>query len=86
MYRLMMLSMFLALLAMPLLAPGESPAESGVAAFDPELADIEEARALVATDPVIIKGEMAAEYHAYYGSAALPLLRDIYARIAKQQL
>jgi uncharacterized protein YciI len=50
------------------------------------VADIDEARALVATDPVIIKGEMAAEYHAYYGSAALPLLRDIHARIARQQL
>ena len=158
MYRLMMLSMFLALLAMPLLAPGEPSAESGGTAFDLELAeslgadqygmrsyvlvilttgpnkvpdgpertkmfrghfanmnrlaeagklvlagpldgvqgrrglfimavaDIEEARALVATDPVIIKGEMAAEYHAYYGSAALPLLRDIHARIARQQL
>jgi uncharacterized protein YciI len=49
------------------------------------VADIDEARALVATDPVIIKGEMAAEYHAYYGSAALPLLRDIHARIARQQ-
>jgi uncharacterized protein YciI len=50
------------------------------------VADIDEAKALVATDPVIIKGEMAAEYHAYYGSAALPLLRDIHARIARQQL
>ena len=50
------------------------------------VADIDEARALVATDPVIIKGEMVAEYHAYYGSAALPLLRDIHARIARQQL
>jgi len=50
------------------------------------VADIDEARALVASDPVIIKGEMAAEYHAWYGSAALPLLRDIHASIARQQL
>ena len=40
------------------------------------VADIAEAQALVATDPVIIKGEMVAEYHAYYGSAALMLVRD----------
>lgn len=33
--------------------------------------DIEEARKLVATDPVIIKGEMVAEFHKWYGSAAL---------------
>ncbi|MFZ6801124.1 YciI family protein [Undibacterium sp. Di24W] len=33
--------------------------------------DIEEAKQLTATDPVIIKGEMIAEYHKWYGSAAL---------------
>ena len=33
--------------------------------------DIEEARQLTASDPVIIKGEMIAEYHKWYGSAAL---------------
>jgi hypothetical protein len=38
--------------------------------------DIDEAKAYVATDPVIIKGEMVAEYHKYYGSAALMLVRD----------
>ena len=42
--------------------------------------DIAEAQALVATDPVIIKGEMVAEYHAYYGSAALMLVRDAHER------
>ena len=49
------------------------------------VADIAEAQALVATDPVIIKGEMIAEYHAYYGSAALMLVRDAHERIAKQR-
>jgi uncharacterized protein YciI len=33
--------------------------------------DIEEAKQLTATDPVIIKGEMIAEYHKWYGSAAV---------------
>ena len=47
--------------------------------------DIAEAKALVATDPVIIKGEMVAEYHAYYGSAALMLVRDAHDRIAKKR-
>jgi uncharacterized protein YciI len=47
--------------------------------------DIAEAQALVATDPVIIKGEMVAEYHAYYGSAALMLVRDAHDRISKKR-
>lgn len=33
--------------------------------------DIEDAKQLTATDPVIIKGEMVAEYHKWYGSAAM---------------
>ena len=49
------------------------------------VSDIAEARALVATDPVIIKGEMVAEYHAYYGSAALMLVRDAHDRITKKR-
>ena len=36
--------------------------------------DIEAAKALTATDPVIIKGEMVAEYHRWYGSAATMLV------------
>lgn len=49
------------------------------------VADIAEAQALVATDPVIIKGEMVAEYHAYYGSAALMLVRDAHERISMKR-
>ncbi|MEO8310444.1 MAG: YciI family protein [Caldimonas sp.] len=49
------------------------------------VSDIAEAQKLVATDPVIAKGEMVAEYHAYYGSAALMLVRDAHQRIAKQR-
>jgi uncharacterized protein YciI len=48
------------------------------------VADIEEAKALVATDPVIIKGEMVAEYHPYYGSAALMVVNDVHKKIAKK--
>jgi uncharacterized protein YciI len=49
------------------------------------VADIDEARKHVATDPVIVKGEMVAEYHVHYGSAALMLVRDAHARIAQQR-
>lgn len=38
--------------------------------------DIEAAKALVATDPVIIHGEMVAEYHPWYGSAATMLIPE----------
>ena len=46
--------------------------------------DIEEARQLVATDPVISSGEMIAEYHKYYGSAALMLVNDAHKTVAKK--
>lgn len=45
--------------------------------------DIDTAKAWVATDPVIIKGEMVAEYHTLYGSAALMAVTDIHHRITK---
>jgi uncharacterized protein YciI len=48
------------------------------------VSDLEEAKALAATDPVIIKGEMVAEYHKYYGSAALMLVKDAHRRVAKK--
>jgi len=49
-------------------------------------ADIDEAKRLVATDPVIEKGEMVAEYHVYYGSAALMTIRDLHGKIAKKDI
>jgi uncharacterized protein YciI len=49
------------------------------------VADIDEARKLTATDPVIVKGEMVAEYHKYYGSAALMLVRDAHDRVAQKR-
>jgi len=46
--------------------------------------DIDAARSYVATDPVIINGEMVAEYHKFYGSAALMTVNEVHARIAKK--
>ena len=43
--------------------------------------DIEEAKALVASDPVIIQGEMVAEYHPWYGSAANMLVSQWHDRL-----
>ena len=48
------------------------------------VADVEEAKRLVATDPVIIKGEMVAEYHKFYGSAALMLVPGAHEKVAKK--
>jgi uncharacterized protein YciI len=47
--------------------------------------EIEEAKRLVATDPVITKGEMVAEYHKHYGSAALMTVRDTHEKLAKKK-
>lgn len=46
--------------------------------------DIEEAKALVATDPVIANGEMVAEYHTWYGSAATMLVGGLHETLAKK--
>jgi len=46
--------------------------------------DIEEARALVATDPVIVNGEMVAEYHKFFASAGLMAVNGIHAKLQKQ--
>ena len=49
-----------------------------------DVTEVEEARQLVATDPVVQKGEMVAEYHEYYGSAALKLLAETHGKLAKK--
>jgi hypothetical protein len=46
--------------------------------------EIEEAKRLTATDPVIVKGEMVAEYHKLYASAALMLVNDAHTRVTKK--
>lgn len=43
--------------------------------------DLDEARALVATDPVVAQGEMVPELHRYYGSAALMLINELHAQL-----
>lgn len=47
--------------------------------------DIDEAKKLTETDPVLVKGEMIAEYHRYYGSAALMLIPETHERLAKKR-
>jgi uncharacterized protein YciI len=46
--------------------------------------DIEEAKKFVATDPVIVNGEMVGEFHKLYGSAALMAVNDIHSKIEKK--
>jgi uncharacterized protein YciI len=46
--------------------------------------DIDEAKKMVATDPVIVNGEMVAEYHKLYGSAGLMMVNEIHGRIEKK--
>jgi uncharacterized protein YciI len=48
------------------------------------VSDIEEAKQLTATDPVVSSGEMVAEFHKYYGSAALMLVNDAHKKVAKK--
>jgi len=50
------------------------------------VSDIEEAKKLVATDPVIMKGEMMAEYHKWYGSAGVMEVNSIHRKVAKKNL
>lgn len=46
--------------------------------------DIAQARTYVATDPVIVNGEMVAEYHKFYGSAGLMMVNEIHNKIQKK--
>ena len=48
--------------------------------------DIEEAKKLVATDPVVMKGEMVPEFHKYYGTGALVLLNDLHEKVANKRM
>lgn len=42
---------------------------------------VDEAKALTETDPVIVNGEMVAEYHPWYGSAALMATAELHERL-----
>jgi len=46
--------------------------------------DIEQAKAYVETDPVIINGEMVAEYHKFFSSAGLMMVNDVHNKIIKK--
>lgn len=48
------------------------------------VSDLEEAKRLTLTDPVVRSGEMVAEYHKYYGSAALMRVNEDHSRVAKK--
>lgn len=45
---------------------------------------IDEAKKHIAADPVIVNGEMIAEYHEHYGSAAMMLLNELHKKISKK--
>lgn len=46
--------------------------------------DIELAKSYVATDPVIVNGEMVADYHKFYGSAGLMMVTEVHNKIRKK--
>jgi len=46
--------------------------------------NIDEAKTYVATDPVIVNGEMVAEYHKFYSSAALMMVNEVHNKIQKK--
>lgn len=67
------------LLAGPFLDDGEL---RGIYLFD--VATVEEARELTATDPAIRAGRLQMELHPWYGSAALRQVNEIHSRIASE--
>ena len=48
--------------------------------------EIEEARKLVASDPVVMKGEMVPEFHKFYGAATLMLVNEAYPKVTKKPM
>lgn len=46
---------------------------------------VDEARELTATDPVIIRGEMIAEFHPWYGSAAVMEIPKIHPKLVEKK-
>ncbi|MGI4720951.1 MAG: YciI family protein [Janthinobacterium lividum] len=48
--------------------------------------DIDEAKTWVAADPVIQSGEMVAEYHKFFASAALMIVNEFHGRIEKKKM
>lgn len=60
----------------------ESDAMSGLFLFAVDT--IDEARELTASDPAISAGRLVAEYHSWYGSAALMKVNDIHRELARE--
>ncbi|HAD14615.1 MAG TPA: hypothetical protein DCF33_19490, partial [Saprospirales bacterium] len=50
------------------------------------VATIEEASALTATDPAIQAGRLTMELHPWYGSASLPLILPLHKKLEKQNV
>lgn len=46
--------------------------------------DIAQAKSYVETDPVIINGEMVAEYHKFFSSAGLMMINEVHNKIQKK--
>lgn len=68
----------------PFMAQKGVPSDGWRGLFIFAVPTVEEAQALVATDPVIQKGEMVAEFHPLYSSAALMLVNDGHPRVTKK--
>ena len=47
--------------------------------------DIAQAKVYVDADPVIVSGEMVADYHEFYGSAGLMAVNDVHNKIQKKK-
>ena len=44
---------------------------------------VDEAKALVATDPVVVKGEMVPEFHTLYSTAGLMAVPEVHRKVVK---
>ena len=71
----------LLVLAGPFLDNGEL---RGIYVFNVET--VEEAKKLTETDPAIQAGSLVMELHPWYGTAALPMLKEYYEKIAKTKI
>lgn len=71
----------LLVLAGPFLDNGEL---RGIYVFNVET--VEEAQKLTETDPAIQAGSLVMELHPWYGTAALPILKEYYEKIAKTKI
>ncbi|MDP3668183.1 MAG: YciI family protein [Telluria sp.] len=47
-------------------------------------ADIDQAKSYVASDPLIVNGEMVAEYHKFYSSAGLMMVNEVHNKLIKK--